>query len=409
MATADLTRINTNIAALNTLNALRDVNRSLAMHQARLSTGKRINEAADDPAGLTLATKFQVRSESLQRAADNIGDAKNLLSVAEGGLKKINEILGKMRIKAEQAASETLGTAERNAIAQDLGQYAREIDDIVNQTTWNGQKLLDGTADFDFQTSADYDKYTTWSLGQSHDVQGTGTAGLGDLATVTGTSTAAEGTDPGNVINAVTGGQATFSGLSELSTGTYTVKLVIGTTDGSASDSYIQLVDSSGNPLTVDADGSGGGLLDNKLTFAYNAAGTFNVNFGNGLQITLEAGLTAGAKTDATVTYTKSGSYSVTLADAAAARTYMNTVDQAIATVSSSLSNIGAIMDRLTFKEDALAIGKVNTDAAFNRIMNADMAAEQLEAVKMQILQQTATAMLAQANSQPQAVLQLFR
>jgi flagellin len=409
MATADLTRINTNIAALNTLNALRDVNRSLAMHQARLSTGKRINEAADDPAGLTLATKFQVRSESLQRAADNIGDAKNLLSVAEGGLKKINEILGKMRIKAEQAASETLGTAERNAIAQDLGQYAREIDDIVNQTTWNGQKLLDGTADFDFQTSADYDKYTTWSLGQSHDVQGTGTAGLGDLATVTGTSTAAEGTDPGNVINAVTGGQATFSGLSELSTGTYTVKLVIGTTDGSASDSYIQLVDSNGNPLTVDADGSGGGLLDNKLTFAYDASGTFNVNFGNGLRITLEAGLTAGAKQDATVTYTKSGSYSVTLADAAAARTYMNTVDQAIATVSSSLSNIGAIMDRLTFKEDALAIGKVNTDAAFNRIMNADMAAEQLEAVKMQILQQTATAMLAQANSQPQAVLQLFR
>ncbi len=409
MATADLTRINTNIAALNTLNALRDVNRNLAMHQARLSTGRRINEAADDPAGLTLATKFQVRSESLQRAADNIGDAKNLLSVAEGGLKKINEILSKMRVKAEQAASETLGTAERNAIAQDLGQYAREIDDIVNQTTWNGQKLLDGTADFDFQTSADYDKYTTWSLGQSHDVQGTGTSGLGDLATVTGTSTAAEGTDTGNVIDAVTGGQATFSGLAELSSGTYTVKLVIGTTDGSVADSYIQLVDSSGNPLIVDADGSGGGLLDNKLTFAYNASGTVDVNFGNGLMITLEAGLTSGAQTDATVTYTKSGTYSVTLADGAAARAYMDTVDQAIATVSSSLSNIGAIMDRLTFKEDALAIGKVNTDAAFNRIMNADMAAEQLEAVKMQILQQTATAMLAQANAQPQAILQLFR
>lgn len=409
MATADLTRINTNIAALNTLNALRDVNRTLAMHQARLSTGKRINEAADDPAGLTLATKFSVRAESLQRAMDNIGDAKNLLSVAEGGLKKINEILAKMRVKAEQAASETLGTAERNAIAQDLGQYAREIDDIVNQTTWNGQRLLDGTADFDFQTSADYDKYTNWVLSQSHDVQGSGVNGLGDLATVTGTSTAEETSDPGNWISAVSGGNATFSGLQELSSGTYTVKLVIGTTDGSERDSYIQLVDSNGNPVIVDADGSGGGLLDNKLTFAYNASSTYVVDFGNGLRITVASGLSAGNRQDATVTYTKSGTYSVSLADGAAARAYMNRVDQAIATVSASLSNIGAIMDRFTFKEDALAIGKVNTEAAFNRIMNADMAAEQLEAVKFQILQQTATAMLAQANSQPQAILQLFR
>ncbi|MCC7353533.1 MAG: flagellin [Anaerolineae bacterium] len=411
MATADLTRINTNIAALNTLNALRDVNRSLAMHQARLSTGRRINEAADDPAGLTLATKFSVRSDSLQRAADNIGDAKNLLSVAEGGLKKINEILGKMRIKAEQAASETLGTAERNAIAADLGQYAREIDDIVEQTTWNSQKLLDGTSDFDFQTSADYDKYTNWALGQAHDVQGSGSAGLGDLATVSGTSTGVETTDTGNVLtNGQTdGGNATFSGLTELSSGVYTVKVVLGTTDGSAADSYIQLVDSNGQPVIVDANGAANGILDNKVTFAYDTASAKDIDFGNGLQVQLASGLLTGAQTDATVTYTKSGSYSVSLADAAAARTYMNTVDTAIATVSSSLSNIGAIMDRLTFKEDALAIGKVNTDAAFNRIMNADMAAEQLEAVKMQILQQTATAMLAQANSQPQAVLQLFR
>jgi len=409
MASVDLTRINSNIAALNTLNSLRDVNKNLALHQTRLASGKRINEAADDPAGLGLATKFQVRSDSLQVAVDNIGDAKNMLSVAEGGLNKINAILGKMRIKAEQAASDTLGATERTTIAADLSQYAREIDDIVNQTTWNGQNLLDGTADADFQTSADYDKYTNWTLSQAHDVQGSGSAGLGDLATVSGSSSALEVTDTGDILSAVTGNVARFTGMSELSTGTYTVALHLGSTDGSTADSYIQLLDSSGNPLTVDANGADGGLRDNKLTFAYDTAAASDLNFGNGLQLQVAAGLLTGDQTAATVSYTKSGSYSVSLADAAAARTYMDTVDTAIATVSTSISSIGAMMDRLTFKEDALAVGKINTEAAFNRIMNADMAQEQLEAVKFGILQQTATAMLAQTNTAPQSVLQLFR
>jgi flagellin len=275
MATIDFTRINTNIAALNSLNTLRDVNKSLALAQTRLSTGRRINEAADDPAGLTLATKFDVRATGMQVAMDNIGDAKNLLAVAEGGLRKINEILGKMRAKAEAAASDTLGSAERNAIKADLEQFAKEIDDIVNTTTWNNQKLIDGTANFDFHTGAASTDFTTWALSQGHN-----SANLGI------------------------------------------------------------------NTITVNS--------------------------------------------------------------AASARAYIGSLDTAIASVSASLSNIGSMVARLTFKEDTLAIGKVNTEAAYNRIMNADMALEQLNAVRYQILQQTAIAMLAQANVAPQAVLQLI-
>ncbi|HEY64313.1 MAG TPA: flagellin [Caldilineae bacterium] len=289
MATIDFTRINTNIAALNALNTLREVNRSLALAQTRLATGKRINEAADDPAGLTMATKLDVRATGMQVAIDNIGDAKNLLAVAEGGLQKINEILSKMRAKAELAANDALSSDERSNIANELAQYAQEIDDIVNTTLWNGQKLLDGTADFDFQTGPVSTNYTEWTLSQAFDVQGTGTAGLGDLATVSG--------------------------------GTYTVDEV---------------------------------------------------------------------------------------STAASARAYMEKLDSAISTVSNALANIGSMVARLTFKEDTLAIGKVNTEAAYNRIMNADMAQEQLNNVKFQILQQTATAMLAQANLAPQAILQLM-
>ena len=93
MASVDVTRIASNIGALNALNSLTTINKQLALHQTRLQTGKRINSAADDPAGLTIATKMLARSEGMKVALDNIGDAKNMLSVAEGGMSKINDIL----------------------------------------------------------------------------------------------------------------------------------------------------------------------------------------------------------------------------------------------------------------------------------------------------------------------------
>ena len=101
MAQADFTRIATNIGALNALQSLRSINQQLGIHQQRLASGKRINSAADDPAGLTIATKFLSRAEGMKVALDNIGDAKNLLSVAESGVSRINDILIQMRNKGE--------------------------------------------------------------------------------------------------------------------------------------------------------------------------------------------------------------------------------------------------------------------------------------------------------------------
>ena len=161
--------------------------------------------------------------------------------------------------------------------------------------------------------------------------------------------------------------------------------------------------------MTVDADGVDGGMLDNKVLFGYDDSAT-TVDFGNGLQVELAASLGDAYSNTATTSTTPSLAPTASRwPTAGAARTYMDTVDSAIATVSSSLAGIGALVDRLTFKEDALSISQVNTEAAYSRIMNADMAMEQLESTKYQILQQTATSMLAQANQGPQAMLQLFR
>ncbi|HVN54758.1 MAG TPA: hypothetical protein VMT46_10545, partial [Anaerolineaceae bacterium] len=97
MTNVDVTRIAGNIGALNALNSLTLINNELAIHQTRLATGKAINTAADDPAGMSMATTFDVRRQSMQTVLGAIGDAKNLLSTAEGGLSKIQDILVKMR------------------------------------------------------------------------------------------------------------------------------------------------------------------------------------------------------------------------------------------------------------------------------------------------------------------------
>ena len=278
MASSDLSRIAGNIGALNALYALQNVNAQLATAQTRLSTGKRINSAEDDPAGFQFASKFQVRSEGLQVAMDLIGDAKNMLSVAEGGQRKISDLLVKIRNKSLEAASDTVGSAERAAVATQIAAFSSQMDDIVTQTTWNGNKLLDGT---------------------------------------------------------------------------FTAKLIRTGVD-------------SGDTLTfgISTDHKGATLVGTVPDGSSTAAnwGTF----------------ADGIKTD-------------------------------LETVGTAVAGVGSVMARLTAQEGNLQVQHANTEASYNRIMNANMAMEQVNATKFAILQQTSTAMLAQANSGPQYVLSLFR
>jgi len=280
MAQVDFTRIASNIGALNALNSLRNVNNQLALHQTRLATGKRINSAMDDPAGLTIANKLNARNEGMKTALSNIGDAKNMLSVAESGLTKINGILTKMRSLAQQGMNDTLGSDERTAIKTQLHEYETQINDTIGQTEWNGEELIStgGSKTFTFQTGADSGDTTTWT------------------------------------------------GIN---------------------------VSTAADTLGLDANND----LSTQGTFA----------------------------------------------------TYMGVVDNAIDTISGKLSTVGALMSKLTFKEEQLAVSQVNVEGAYNRIMNADMAQEQLEATKFSILQQTSITMLAQANAAPQGILSLFR
>ena len=278
MAYGDLSRIGGNIQALHALNSLNNINGELGVHQLRLATGKRINSAEDDAAGFVIGKTLQGRSKGLAVALANVGDAKSMLSIAEGGLDNILGILESMKEKVTQAASDTLGTNERNAIESELDALAAEIDDIVDETTFNGTALL-----------TDVDK--TIQSGES---------------------------TSDTLVVAVSTQNHTSGALT-------------------VSDSNINV---------------------SSQTFASQSLGRVNT---------------------------------------------------AIDTVKNSIAAIGSYQSRLSTKETSLSTAITNTEASRSRIMDADFAKEQLESLKLQIMQQTATSALAQANAAPQTVLSLFR
>ena len=152
MAIGDSTRINTNIGAFNALNSLKSINSQLERSQLKLATGLRINEVADDPAGFVISRSLNARSRGLSVALENVGTAKNVLAIAEGGLTNISDILLTIKDKVTQASSDTQGTAERAAIKSEIDQLTREIDDIVSETTFNNITLIDGTYSASYQT-----------------------------------------------------------------------------------------------------------------------------------------------------------------------------------------------------------------------------------------------------------------
>lgn len=412
MAEIDVTRIAGNIGAMNALNALKGINTKLSVHQTRLSTGKRINTAADDPAGLSIATRMLSRSEGLKVALANIGDAKNLLAVAESGMGRINDILVQMRNKAESAASDTMGADERTAIKTQLEAYAAQINDIAEQTKWNDTKLLGGFSEpMRLQTGVDAEDYTNLSsLGDMH-----ATSSLLSIANAAATSsvTDTDGVADTKVAMSFDGTAAgIFDHIGELSTGSYTLEYSY---VASTKALTFQLKDAvTGQALSVDSDGVAGTTFESTgpvtITKDLTTGGT--VKLGNGVSLAFSASAVDIAATQHDFAYTKQGTLALNLGVAEKAAdyaAYMSVIETAIKSVNSQMSSLGAITGRLTFKEDQVSAAQINVEAAYNRIMNADMAEEQVEASKYQILQQTATAMLAQANAAPQFLLSLFR
>jgi len=275
--------INTNVNSLVAQQANVVNTRAQARTMEQLSTGKRINGAADDAAGLAISSKMTGQIRGLNQAVRNANDAVSMIQVAEGGTNEVTSMLQRMRELAVQSINGTNTTGDVKAIRTEYQQLSKEIDRISDNTEWNTKKIANGNVgSTDFQVGANSSQTIT----------------------------------------------VTFVDITGLSGMTSTVNSAVGAA----------------------------------------SVGAFTLNA-------------------STIT----------------------TLDRAIASVDGYRAKLGSTINRLNYAADNLTNISINTSASRSRIQDTDYAKATTELARTQIIQQAATAMLAQANQQPQSVLSLLR
>jgi len=383
-------RINTNTASLNTYRSYGSAQAGLEKNIERLSSGLRINKASDDAAGLAISDRMNNQVRGMQQANRNVQQGNNMLQTAEGAMNEIGNILGRMRELAVQSASDTVTQDDRSSIDLEFDQLRSEINRIANSTEYNNTKLVDGS------------KAKTGTA-----AGGTGlTAGTGSVNV---TSTATNGTykvssDEGKLtLTAVDGNGDALTGDAALA------QTIDVTVDGAQEVHF----DDLGLTLKLNSDFDAHDADD-----ASNLADATVAVEGATQDITLQIGadnttqdqlaFNLGSMTDEGlgISLSKLGGSGTTIADAQSA---INQLDEAIAKVSDERSNVGALQNRLEFTSSNLMNSIQNNSASMSTIRDADFAAEAADLAKNQILVQSGTSMLAQANSLSQNVLALIR
>jgi len=414
-----LLAINTNIQALNVLSALNKINEREQVHHLRLVSGNRINSAKDDTAGFTIANRFRARIQGLGAATSNIGDARRLVTVAEGHLGNINEILAQMKSKVSQAASESLGSTERGAILEDLQQLNEQLDLEAAQAQRNDKSVLgvDGgvNSDIAFQIGAGTTSNDVLTFNVAESVWSSTTtttfdsSGLDVVAySVDTVSTPqAVGTDYDAIALSTTG--STLAGLTELTSGDYTLGISSTPGPGVNVDVEITLQDAQGDAVLI-SDGSTGTstTFTQRISIPHDKLHDEILDLGVGIAIASLNGIEQESPESGTYTIAYTPGVGNRVGSNEQAQVFMQLIDDAIDNVSDALGYIGAMQNRLDYQEQSVILAKTNAEAARSRIVDADMAYEQLEITKLQIRQQSSMAMFAQANAAPSVVLDLF-
>jgi len=365
----------TNTGALMAQAAASSVNKDMEISMERLSTGKRINGASDDAAGVAIASRLTSEIRGTNQAIRNAMDGQALIDTAEGAHQEISDILQRMREISVQAANDTNSTADRTSLSTELGQLSAEIDRIAAVTTWAGKALLNGTSGTAGSGSRSFNIHVGSRTGSadtiSQSINSMRSASLSVAGDTTVTLTSAG------------------SGVAIANSNAASAKLTFTSAAATHGNTYTVTVD--GNALQVAlASGIGRG----SIALAFKTA------------IDALDGITATASTG-TVTFTKTAVFD--LSTTTAATTMITTLDTAIATVNSQRATLGAISNRLDNTVSNLTNISSNLQAGRGRIEDADFAAETTSLAKSQILQQASTAMLAQANASKQNVLSLLQ
>ena len=438
-------RINHNISALNTYRQLSINNTAGSKSLEKLSSGYRINRAGDDAAGLAISEKMRGQIRGLKQAARNAQDGISLIQTAEGALNETHSILQRMRELATQASSDTNVDVDRGEIQKEINALTSELNRIGNTTEFNTQGLLKGGAvgapstpgtsaeaagdvslgglTFSFSEGAALNGYkfvlgtvadgtaagaivdkseqtitingdfsnddSSGTFVSGNDIQAAvntalSDAGIGITVTVTGTAVA---TGTGTASDPIAGGVDGEAGSgSGSSSGNFTATFQVGANAGQSMTIDIRDMRATSDALKVAADT-------------------------NGTTVTSKSGKVAHYTdaTDVTNGTDNNGQYkALDVSDHDKASAAIDVINDAIEQVSAERSKLGAYQNRLEHTIANLGTSAENLQAAEARIRDLDMAEEIMAFTKNNILQQAATAMLAQANMAPQSVLQLL-
>lgn len=358
----------------------------------------------DDPAGFSLARGLEARRRSLDQALSNVHTARNVLSIAEGGYLAIADILQTIKEKVVQGADDSYNADQRSAIQGQIDALVDEIDAIAQETSFQGTKLIDGTfTDKLFQTGGSAGDILMVSLDSTASSAFTGfVGGGGDPEVVFGANDTLAFDENGSSLTAtLTPGTYTRAGLAtELQSALNAASVKPGL-------SYAVTYDGGTDKYTISKAGGGPTAIVLKWTAAASAGLAGLLGFYTNANDSIFNG--GGSVPIGVSDYVPTSGTGLSVANASVAATTMTYVDLAISTMNTIAQKVGEYMVRLYTKADTLAVRITNTEAARSRIEDADFAREHMGLTKTQILQQTAFAAFAQANTAPQLVLSIIQ
>ena len=394
------TRINTNIEALNAQRNLSVTASKYASSVEKLSSGLRINRAADDAAGLAISEKLQAQVTGLNQAQRNAQDGVSMVQTAEGALNEVHSMLQRIRELAVEAGNSTLGQSDAQSVNAEVTALQAEITRIASTTTFNGQNLLTNALTVS-QTGGTANIGLVVVAGTNTAVTNISVAGAKASTTYTMTSAAGAGTvtlSDGNGNSQTLTVQAIAAKSSEtLNFGNMGVSITVASVAGdSGANVSAGLVGAGGGNTVITGAGSGA-----TFQIGANENDTLGVTFADA-RTSAYAGFDTAISTFTTAAGSGNG---IT----AAAGALISVTDTAISAVSTIRANFGAVENRLQHTVASISVASENLNASQSRIKDLDVAAEMVNFTKNSILQQAGTSILAQANQAPQNILTLLR
>ncbi|NOZ87049.1 MAG: flagellin [Deltaproteobacteria bacterium] len=367
-------RIQNNPLSLNAQRHLANTQSALAKSLERLSSGYRINRAADDAAGLAISSTLRADIASYKVGSQNASQANSILQVAEGGMDQISAMMVRLKELATQAASSNVSSSERTKINSEANELIDEIDRIADSTEYDGTNLLDGS--FGLVLSGGSEGVVSGLVsvtGWNSSTQDVTIA----VATVSATKVKITITDGGNsqVVSGIT--KPGTGETSQVDFDAFGLRLTLNSNIYEAQSSTKIEADSSDTEADFQIGTSSG--TNDRLSFSIDAVDS------SGLSLSKDQ-----------------------LLNQSDARSFLDTIDTAVSTLANRRASIGANQNRLMYAAANLSTTIENFTASESVVRDADMAAEMSNFTKNQILLQSGTAMLAQANVSQQGILKLL-